>query len=108
MADQIRPELIIQRRHGDAPPDRADLQRRMEREGLRPYSWSDAPGTVYAPHRHAYTKHLVVARGSIRFLLDDTGEQIDLAVGDAMVLPAGTVHSAVSGPAGVTCLEAEG
>jgi quercetin dioxygenase-like cupin family protein len=43
--------------------------------------------------------------GSITFALEHEGKQLQLKPGDRMVLPAGTVHSAVVGPAGCTCIE---
>jgi hypothetical protein len=49
---------------------------------------------------------LVVAAGSIRFGLPARDETVDLAAGDRLDLPAGTVHDATVGPDGVTCLEA--
>ena len=66
----------------------------------------NGPGDRYAPHEHGYDKVLVVAAGSIRFGLPGRGETVDLEVGDRLDLPAGTVHDAIVGPDGVTCLEA--
>jgi len=43
--------------------------------------------------------------GSIAFVLEGTGERLELAAGDRMVLPAGTVHAAEVGPHGCTCIE---
>ena len=90
----------------DTAPTEADLRQRMQAEGLSPSSWSNGPGDAYSVHSHSYTKILYCVRGSIRFRLPDSGEQLDLHPGDKMVLPAGARHSAVVGPAGVTCIEA--
>ncbi|OLB44853.1 MAG: cupin domain-containing protein [Chloroflexi bacterium] len=93
-------------------PQEQDLYRRMQRDGLKPYSWSNGPGESYAVHSHSYEKVLYCVRGSIRFVLPDqvdttgNGGVIDLAPGDCMVLPAGVRHSAQVGSHGVTCLEA--
>ena len=93
-------------------PQEQDLYRRMQRDGLKPYSWSNGPGESYAVHSHSYEKVLYCVRGSIRFVLpeqaDTAGNRgvIDLAPGDCMVLPAGIRHSAQVGSHGVTCLEA--
>jgi quercetin dioxygenase-like cupin family protein len=76
----------------------------MRAEGLAPGSWSNGPGDVYASHRHDYDKVLACERGSIVFGVE--GEAVELAAGDRLELPAGTPHSAVVGPMGVTCLEA--
>ncbi|HZU67793.1 MAG TPA: cupin domain-containing protein [Ktedonobacteraceae bacterium] len=90
-------------------PEEQVLRKRMQQEGLSPYSWSNAPGDTYAVHSHTYEKVLYCVRGSIRFILPDLPEAeraIDLFPGDCMILPAGTRHSAEVGPKGVVCLEA--
>jgi quercetin dioxygenase-like cupin family protein len=66
--------------------------------------WSNGPGDRYSEHSHPYHKVLFCARGSIRFVC--TGEAIDLSPGDRLDIPAGVTHSAVVGPAGVSCIEA--
>src|SRR6266567_1275489 len=93
-------------------PQEQDLYRRMQRDGLSPYAWSNGPGESYAVHSHSYEKVLYCVRGSIRFVLPDqhdasgTPQSIDLAPGDCMLLPPGVRHSAYVGSRGVTCLEA--
>ncbi|HZS77640.1 MAG TPA: cupin domain-containing protein [Ktedonobacteraceae bacterium] len=90
-------------------PQESDLRRRMQEQGLAPYSWSNAPFDTYAVHSHTYEKVLYCVRGSIRFVLPDKPESernIDLSPGDCMILPAGVRHSAEVGPQGVLCLEA--
>lgn len=74
--------------------------------GLAATSWSNGPRETYAAHRHGYDKVLVVASGSIVFGLSEDGRAVELAAGDRLDLPAGTLHDAVVGPDGVTCLEA--
>ncbi len=83
-----------------------ELAARLRDQALEPGSWSNGPGDRYAAHEHAYDKVLVCASGSIRFGLPVEGRAFDLEVGDRLDLPAGTVHDAVVGGAGVTCLEA--
>ena len=73
-------------------------------EGLDPYAWSNGPGFVYDEHSHPYHKVLVCTAGSIVF--HTPSGDIELAVGDRMDLPAGTIHAATVGPRGVTCVEA--
>ena len=90
-------------------PQEQELCRRMQQQGLSPYSWSNGPGDTYAVHSHSYEKVLYCVRGSIRFVLPDQSENfrnIDLEPGDCMILPARVRHSAYVGPQGVTCLEA--
>lgn len=91
----------------DTAPTEGELSRQMQAEGLSPHSWSNGPGDEYSAHSHSYTKILYCVRGSIRFSLPDSGEHLDLHPGDRIVLPAGTRHSAIVGPAGVTCIEAQ-
>ena len=86
----------------------------MRAEGLPVSSdWVNGPGEVYAAHSHPYHKVLFVAEGTIVFTLpfdpaqgDRQGRTVRLREGDRLDLPPGTVHSAVVGPEGVTCLEA--
>ena len=78
---------------------------RLRAEAGGCYSWSNGPGDRYAPHSHDYEKVLYCVDGSITFLLEAEGRQLDLKAGDRMVLPSGTVHSAAVGPAGCTCIE---
>ena len=84
----------------------ADLAARMAREGLRPGSWANGPGDLYAAHAHGFDKVLVCAAGSIVFGLPRRGDRVALRPGDRLDRPAGTEHDAAVGPEGVTCLEA--
>lgn len=84
------------------PPE---LATRLRSEGLEPSPWSNGPGDRYARHEHGYDKVLVCAAGSIVFETP-SASSLELAVGDRLELPAGTVHGATVGPSGVTCLEA--
>ncbi len=83
-----------------------ELRARLAAEGLDASAWSNGPGDVYAVHRHAYDKVLVVDRGSIVFGLPGRNEEVRLEQGDRLDLPAGTDHDARVGTSGVTCLEA--
>ena len=85
---------------------RPELEARLSAEGLAASAWSNGPGDSYAPHRHSYDKVLVAAAGSIRFHLSELGRDIDLNETHRLELPAGTLHGATVGSAGVTCLEA--
>ena len=78
---------------------------RLRAEATGCYSWSNGPGDRYAPHSHTYEKVLYCVEGSIRFVLENEGRSLDLQAGERMVLPAGTVHSAVVGDGGCTCIE---
>jgi hypothetical protein len=83
-----------------------DARARMASEGLLASPWSNVPGDRYGAHRHDYDKVLVAASGSITFDLPELQEHIDLQAGDRLDLPASTLHGALVGADGVTCLEA--
>jgi quercetin dioxygenase-like cupin family protein len=85
---------------------RMDVMARLREEADGCYSWSNAPGDVYAEHSHSYEKVLYCVAGSITFTLRD--RKLRLRTGDRMVLPPGTVHAAVVGPDGCTCIEGRG
>ena len=89
-----------------APAGRFDqLMAKLRAEATGCYSWSNGPGDRYAPHSHGYEKVLYCVEGSIRFQLENDGRTLELKTGDRMVLPPGTVHSAVVGDQGCTCIE---
>lgn len=87
-------------------PSRDRLDHELRAKGLSPGWWSNAPGDRYQAHSHPYHKVLFCARGSIRFVVEPSGEAFDLAPGDRVDIPPGTTHSAIVGPEGVTCVEA--
>jgi len=90
---------------GAEAPTREDLERAYAGAGLSPGWWSNGPLDRYSPHSHAYHKVLFCAKGSITFIVPEAGE-FRLQAGDRLDIPPGTVHSAVVGPEGVTCVEA--
>jgi mannose-6-phosphate isomerase-like protein (cupin superfamily) len=90
---------------GASKPSRDDLTRTFDDERLSPSWWSNGPLDRYAPHSHAYHKVLYCERGEITFIVPDSGE-FRLRPGDRLDIPPGTVHSAIVGPEGVTCVEA--
>ncbi|MCO6449455.1 MAG: hypothetical protein J5I90_01585 [Caldilineales bacterium] len=83
-----------------------ELRAQMNSEGLRPYVWSNGPDYEYSAHTHSYTKVIYVVRGSITFILPAANEEIAMAAGDRLELPARVLHAAIVGPEGVSCLEA--
>jgi len=82
-----------------------ELMSRLKTEAGGCYSWSNGPRDRYAAHSHNYEKVLYCVDGSITFALENEGRTIELKSGDRMVLPAGTVHSAIVGASGCTCIE---
>ena len=90
----------------EQPPTEATIRHVLDKEGLQPYRWSNAPGDVYSAHTHPYHKVIYVVKGSITFGFPGDERQATLVVGDRLELPKGTAHSAVVGSEGVVCLEA--
>ncbi len=89
------------------PPTERELREAFVCEGLFCYDWSNEPGDVYPAHTHDYDKVLFVLSGSITWLLPATNETLETRAGDRIDLPRGTVHAAIVGPEGVTCLEGQ-
>lgn len=106
--DGERNRVRVTRWAGAAPPSEAALRGLMQHEGLAPYAWSNGPFDRYAAHSHEYNKVIYAVSGSIVFGLPNEGTEVELKPGDRLDLPSGTVHDAVVGAEGVTCLEAHG
>ena len=90
---------------GDVPAGVAGASSYLREAGVEPMAWSNGPGDRYAPHEHPYTKLLVCAEGSITFLVGDDEVPVELEAGQGFELPPHTLHAAVVGPAGCTCVE---
>jgi quercetin dioxygenase-like cupin family protein len=90
---------------GPDAPTEAALRRRLQEEGFRVWAWTDAPGTRYAPHTHDHDESLWCVAGEITFGAE--GQSLRLGPGDRLMLPRGTVHTALAGPAGATYLVGE-
>jgi hypothetical protein len=95
----MREEPEVIRWPEDEAPTEPAIRGIMADEGLRPYRWSNAPGTVYGGHTHAYHKVL--------YVLSREGRRVTLGAGDRLELPAHTWHDARVGLEGVVCLEAQ-
>ncbi len=78
---------------------------KLQSEATGCYSWSNGPHDRYAPHSHPYEKVLYCVEGSVTFRLEQEHREVELEAGDRMVLARGTIHSAVVGPRGCTCIE---
>ena len=83
------------------------LRARLEAEAHGCYAWSDGPGTTYRAHTHPNRKILYCVSGSIRFDLQPEGRSVELGPGDRLDLPPNTVHAALVGPHGVSCIEGQ-
>lgn len=58
------------------------------------FVWSDSEGAVYDDHSHRHDEYIVVASGAIVFKIASL--RYLLEAGDALELPANTVHAAVN------------
>ncbi|HEY7848374.1 MAG TPA: cupin [Candidatus Limnocylindria bacterium] len=105
MSGDLPPPLIALAWDRTEAPSTETVAARLRDEGVEPYAWSNGPGDRYAVHEHGYTKLLMCAAGSITFLVGPDAVPVELVPGDGFVLPAGTPHAAMVGPAGCTCLE---
>ena len=99
-------QFSIQRGAASDPPDEAALREILSAEGHTPYAWSNRPGDHYVVHKHEYHKVIFVVRGSITWILPESNREVETFAGDRIDLPEGTLHGALVGPQGVTCLEA--
>jgi quercetin dioxygenase-like cupin family protein len=84
------------------PPVESELRRRLDEEGFAVWSWSDGAGAEYKPHTHDHDESLWVIDGHIQFGI--AGDCYELGPGDRLMLPHGTVHTALAGPDGATYL----
>ncbi len=71
-----------------------ELEDRLLDEGYLLFQWQDTAGASYTPHQHAEDEFIVVASGRIVFMVSD--KEYEICPGDLLVLPAGTLHSAIN------------
>ena len=62
------------------------------------YTWFDSPDETYAPHAHPTERNHIVLEGLMTVTMND--ETTSCGPGDAVLIPARTVHSALIGPEG--------
>jgi hypothetical protein len=60
--------IEVERWSEAAPPDAAELKRRLVTEGYSVFQWSDAPGTKYGPHAHAEDQSHWILSGELHFV----------------------------------------
>ncbi len=82
---------VAQRKYSDCKSAN-DLREKLSSEGFSIFSWQDGPGAYYSPHSHPHDEYIVVHSGEIVFQID--GEDMLVTAGDALDLPAETVHAA--------------
>lgn len=86
----------------DGRPEEQSLRKRLEEEGYSIFCWEDRPGADYQPHSHDHDESLWMIDGEMTF--GAAGRRFRLAPGDRLMLPKGTVHTAVAGPEGAKYL----
>lgn len=95
-------ELEVVRWRGDRSPLESDLRSTLESEGYSVFAWSDRAGTTYEPHSHPHDESIWLVRGEMTF--GAAGAEHVLRAGDRLMLPKGTVHTAVAGGDGASYL----
>ena len=83
----------------------AAAEGRLRAAGVEPMAWGNGPGDRYAAHEHGYTKLLICAEGSITFFIGPDATAVELTPGTGFEMPPRTLHAAVVGPDGCTCVE---
>ncbi len=71
-------------------PDLDVIRGMVAEEGLRHYTWSDAPGKFYPEHAHEEDELRWIVQGSLT--VGVAGKEVKLKAGDRIELPAGTAH----------------
>lgn len=82
---------VAQRKYSDCKSV-SEIREKLSSEGFSIFSWQDSPGAYYSPHSHPHDEYIVVHSGEIVFFIDE--EELIVTAGDALDLPAGTVHAA--------------
>lgn len=76
----------------------------LEAQKIDAERWVGAEDEVFPPHVHPLDKKLWCAEGSIIFTANGQ-TRFPLQAGDALIIPANTMHEAVAGFAGCICYE---
>ena len=74
----------------DSEPSGEELQLMFKNRNLDFYGFSNRSGYRYAGHSHDYDKFLVMAKGTMNWIIE--GKEEILGAGDAVILPKGTIH----------------
>jgi quercetin dioxygenase-like cupin family protein len=93
-------KLEVLRWCGDDSPRELELRSSLAAEGYEVLAWSDAAGTTYEPHSHPHDECIWLVRGRMTFAVE--GREHVLQAGDRLMLPKGTVHTAVAGSEGAS------
>jgi len=91
-------ELEVIRWNEPKKPREGELRGRLEKDGFEVFRWRDDAAADYQPHAHDHDESLWVIQGEITFGVGD--ERLTLRPGDRLMLPQGTVHTALAGAEG--------
>ena len=96
----------VTRWSGGQHPTLSVISRHMQKEGLRPYQWDNAPNHRYAVRSCGYAKVVYVVEGTLEITLPDCNQRVRLRAGDRVEIPAGVRHGTIVGSSGAKCVEA--
>lgn len=103
---QKQEAVRITRWSGSQHPTLSIITRLMQKEGLRPYMWSNMPNHRYGVRSHGYHKVVYVIDGALEITLPDSNQRLTLRAGDRIDIPAGVRHGTNIGIGGAKCVEA--
>jgi quercetin dioxygenase-like cupin family protein len=99
-------EIRVTRWSGGQNPTMSGITRLMQKEGLRPYLWENAPNYRYPVRSHGFSKIMYVVEGALEVSFPDTRQSVRLRAGDRIDIPAGIHHALIVGNSGAKCVEA--
>ena len=80
-----------------------ELQALLHAKNIEAERWAASEYEDFKPHTHKLDKQLWCVEGSIEFTID--ARKVTLQAGDALELPANTIHEAKAGFSGCVCYE---
>lgn len=98
--------LRVVRWSGGTNPSLPTITRLMQKDGLRPYMWTNMANHRYGVRSHGYDKVLYVIDGVLEITLPDINQRVMLRAGDRVDIPAGVRHGTIVGKTGAKCVEA--
>ena len=72
----------------------SELHGKLADEGYQVFTWQDSSGDSHMNHSHPNDELIVISSGKIVFTINEL--RFEMEPGDALSLPANTVHSAVN------------
>lgn len=95
--------MLIRRWQAAVVPQKEQIVRMFEMEGLEPFEEIFPSGAEIKDHRHPFDEVRMVASGEL--LLNIAGNQLLLRAGDRITIPSNTKHSKkVNGDSECVCI----